>query len=213
MNAAFLSAMTLTTEGVALWLQYSAPVWVFLAGVLLFKEQPTYRDRWMIVGVIGGVTLILLGQWSDAQRYPSNLAGAAWGTVSGIALAGVFLSLRRISHLDPLWVVALCHGAAALILAPFVLGQTALPTPAQLLWLVAFGGLQMGLPYVLFTRGLRTIPTHEASCLALLEPMLVCLWVYLVWGNAPEYRPPDAWTLVGGASILVGLGVRYAYPD
>jgi drug/metabolite transporter (DMT)-like permease len=162
----------------------------------------------MIGGVGLGVALILLGQWRMAQSYPQAWIGAIWGLVAGVSLAGVFLSLRRLARLDTLWVVSLCHLAAAVLLAPFVVG-TAWPNTPQFVWLAAFGGVQMGLPYVLFTRGVRSLPAHEAACLALLEPLLVCLWVYLAWGNTPAYRPPDAATLAGGGLILLGLIARY----
>ena len=210
MNAAFLMAMTLTNEGAALWLQYSAPLWVYLLGVGLLGEPATRRDTWMIAGVTCGVAVILCGAWRGGGMMPHQGVGAAWGLTSGLALAGVFLSLRRLSGLDPLWVVAVCHLTAAAALAPWVLTRYAWPSAGQLMWLVAFGAIQMGLPYVLFTRGLRTVPAHEASCLALLEPLLVSLWVYLAWGRSPDYRPPDTWTWAGGILILLGLLVRYS---
>ena len=57
-------------------------------------------------------------------------------------------------------------------------------------------------------RGLRTIPGHEATGIALTEPLLVPVWVYLAWGDAPDW-----WTLVGGGLILVGLAIRYLVPQ
>ena len=68
----------------------------------------------------------------------------------------------------------------------------------------------MGLPYLLFARGLRHIPGHEAAGLSLLEPLLVPVWVYVAWHGAADYKPPSWWTYVGGGCILVGLLIRYA---
>jgi drug/metabolite transporter (DMT)-like permease len=68
----------------------------------------------------------------------------------------------------------------------------------------------MGLPYVLFARGLRHIPSHEGSGLALLEPLLVPVWVFLAWGRLSTYEPPRWWTYAGGGLILAGLTIRYA---
>ncbi len=62
----------------------------------------------------------------------------------------------------------------------------------------------MGIPYLLFARGVRRISGHEAAAIALLEPLLVPLWVYWAWGNTTSWA-----TLVGGALILAGLLVRY----
>jgi drug/metabolite transporter (DMT)-like permease len=77
------------------------------------------------------------------------------------------------------------------------------------LFLAGFGVLQMGLPYVLFARGLKMTPSHEASGIGLLEPVLLPVWVYLAWHGAPNYEPPQWWTLLGGAMILAGLAWRY----
>ena len=70
----------------------------------------------------------------------------------------------------------------------------------------------MGIPYVLFSRGLRFVAGHEASCIALLEPIVLPLWVYLAWGSITGYEPPAIWTLIGGGLILTGLLIRYVGP-
>ena len=67
----------------------------------------------------------------------------------------------------------------------------------------------MGLPYVLFARGLKSVPSHEASGIGLLEPVLLPVWVFLAWRHAADYSPPQWWTLVGGGLILAGLIVRF----
>ena len=79
--------------------------------------------------------------------------------------------------------------------------------------LTAFGVLQMGVPYVLFSRALRTIPSHEASCIGLLEPVVLPLWVFVAWSQTPTYQPPAVWTLVGAGLILVGLLFRFSGRD
>jgi len=63
----------------------------------------------------------------------------------------------------------------------------------------------MGLPYVLFARGLKVISSHEASGLSLLEPVLVPLWVFVAWRTAADYEYPAITTLIGAGLILVGL--------
>jgi drug/metabolite transporter (DMT)-like permease len=70
--------------------------------------------------------------------------------------------------------------------------------------LVAFGIMQMGLPYVLFARSLKTIPGHEAAGIGLAEPILMPIWALLAWGITLDW-----WTLVGGGFILAGLVARY----
>ena len=64
----------------------------------------------------------------------------------------------------------------------------------------------MGLPYVLFARGLRHIAGHEATGIGLLEPIVMPVWVWLVWQESPQW-----WTLAGGGLILAGLAIRYVF--
>ncbi len=78
----------------------------------------------------------------------------------------------------------------ALILLPWLVG-TALPTAAQLGWLFVFGAAQMGLPYWLMTRGLRTVSPQEAGTLTLLEPLLNPVWAYLATLASPQPEIPD----------------------
>jgi drug/metabolite transporter (DMT)-like permease len=107
--------------------------------------------------------------------------------------------------------VALNHVVTAAVLSPYVVRHGDLwPAGWQWLFVAGLGMFQMGLPYLLFARGLRSVPSHEASAITLLEPVFVPLWVFLAWHNAANYTPPRWWTLVGGALILTGLSIRYA---
>lgn len=63
----------------------------------------------------------------------------------------------------------------------------------------------MALPYVCLVRGLRTVTSQEAILIALIEPIVLPIWVLLVWREVPEW-----WTIAGGGIILAGLLIRYA---
>jgi DME family drug/metabolite transporter len=102
------------------------------------------------------------------------------------------------------FLVALNHLVTAILYAPYVLSQEHWPAGTQWVYLVGFGMFQIGLPYVIFARGLRTVTGHESSFLTLLEPLLVPVWVYWAWGDMPTGS-----TLAGGGLILTGLVLRY----
>ena len=73
--------------------------------------------------------------------------------------------------------------------------------------LFVMGALQLGLPYLLFSKGLQSVSLQEASLIALIEPVLNPIWVVLAVGEIPSSA-----TIAGGALILLGLGVRYMWP-
>ena len=204
MNVAFLTALTHTTAANAIWLQYTAPVWVFAFGACCLRETVKKRDWWLLACAVSGVGLILAFELRG-----QSLQGVIYGLLAGLTYAGVVLSFRWLRDEDPAWLVAVNHGATALILLPYAISVDVWPSGRQTVFLAAFGIFQMGVPYWFFARGLRTIPGHEASSIVLLEPILVPLWVYWAWHNEPSYQAPDWWTLCGGGLILLGLTLRY----
>ena len=207
MNYTYLTAMAKGSAANAIWLQFTAPIWVLVAGVLLFGEKATRRDLWLVAFSAAGVGVILF-----YESRGKSLEAVLWGLASGLFYAGVVLSLRNLRSMDATWLAAVNHTVTAAVLAPLALAPlwqesaSSVPLPGGIQWLLlaGFGILQMGVPYVLFTRGLRSIPAHEGANIGLLEPLLVPVWVYLAWGD-----PPAWWTLVGGGLILVGLLLRY----
>ena len=205
MNYAFLNAMTLTTEANAIWLQYTAPVWVFAVGVFVLGEPVDRRDGWLLLFCALGVGLILC-----CEIRGQSPAGVIFGLLGGVTYAAVVLCLRQLRREDGAWLVMLSNAVTALLFFPFVAHYHIWPSGHQMLYLAGFGMFQMGLPYLLFARAVRHVVGHEASAILLLEPLLVPVWVFIAWGRSPAYEPPAWWTLVGGACILAGLAVRYA---
>jgi drug/metabolite transporter, DME family len=203
MNYTYLTAMAKGSAANAIWLQCTAPVWVLLAGVFFFRERAVLRD-WLLIGfVAAGVSFILFFESSSLAP-----EAAAWGLISGLFYAGVVLCLRQLRDLDPIWLAALNHLVTALALAPFAYQSSIFPAGIQWLLLAAFGIFQMGLPYVLFARGLKRITGHEATGIGMIEPLLMPTWVYLAWGDRPAW-----WTFVGAGLIFVGLMIRYWGPS
>ncbi len=206
MNVTYLSAMILTTPANAIWLQSAAPWWVFLFSVAVFREPVVRRDLIPLGFGMAGVGTILA---FEILAHPDqNLAGIACGVASGVAYGGVVFFMGRLNTENASWLVALNHAIAAAAMFPLVLYFGLWPSPNQLFVLAAFGALQMAVPYLLLIRGLRSIRAQEAVSIGLIEPVLMPLWTYLIWGVTAAW-----WTILGGALILIGLLYRYVYLD
>jgi len=206
MNWCYLSAMVETEVTNAIWLQYTAPVWVFLASAFLFREKIHPLDWMLLAFAFLGVALIIVCEIQGESR-----RGVIYGLLSGLFYGGIAVSLRWLRDLESAWLVAMAHLATALVLSPYLmLHPERWPSGPQWFFLAGLGMLQLGLPYWLFARGLKTVTSHEASGISLLEPLLVPVWVFIAWRHTATYTPPQWWTLVGGASILTGLILRYA---
>lgn len=200
MNISFVTAQALGSAANAILLQYTAPMWTYLACVWWLGEPRDIRSRNAVfIGSIG-ILVIVVGGWQEAQ-----LDVIALGLFSGTMYAGVLICLRVLREASSQWLILLNHAVSGLVLLPFVLilapPQATLP---QWTVLFLFGALQMAVPYFLMARGLRSVSPQEAGTITLLEPLLNPLWAYLVSGEVPSH-----WSFVGGAFILGALAWRY----
>ncbi len=201
MNFLYMTAMSLTTAANAIWLQNTAPWWVFLVSVYWLHETVRPRDLIPLLFGMSGIALIL---WNELQ------GAAQWGSICGLAsafgYAAVVLFLRVLRDVNSAWLVAVNHLVTAALLLPFVWWHDVWPTTYQLLVLAAFGFFQMALPYLLFSWGLKSVTGQEATAIGLLEPVLLPGWAFLTRDEVPAW-----WTIAGGAIILAGLTLRYGF--
>jgi drug/metabolite transporter, DME family len=201
MSGLYLTAMSLTTAANAIWLQNTAPWWVFLIGAVWLREPVRRRDLAPLVCCVIGVSTILSFEL---------LGGVEWGALCGLAsafgYAAVVLFLRQLRTEDSAWLVVINQLGTVAVLLPVVLYVGYWPSGAALLVLAAFGFLQMALPYLLFGWGLKHISCNEAVVIGLLEPILLPVWAYFTRGEIPHW-----WTIAGASVILLGLALSYAW--
>src|SRR5262245_8790316 len=207
MNTTFVSSMALGKAADAILLQYTAPMWMYLACVGWLGEPADRRSLITVfIGLAGIAVIITGGLFAPGDGEPAAapaLVVLALGLGSGLTYAGVLICLRVLRDQAAPWLTVQNHLFAALVLVPFVWAASA-PTLAQWGVLFLFGAVQMGLPYFLMARGLRSVSPQEAGAITLLEPILNPLWAFLVAGETPSL-----WTLGGGAFILGALAWRY----
>jgi drug/metabolite transporter, DME family len=198
MNITFISAQALGTAANAIFLQYSAPLWMYLAAVFLLGEPADRRSTiTLFVGLLG-IAVIVAGGWTEGELLVVGI-----GLASGVTYAGVLVCLRVLRGLSPRWLTVWNHLLSGLILVPLIWSLRP-PTTLQFVVLFLFGAVQMGLAYWLVAHGLKTVSPQEAGTLTLLEPLLNPVWAYLVASEVPQPM-----TFVGGAIILGALAWRY----
>ena len=195
----FVAATAGTRSANAIFLQYAFPLLVAIGGWLFYRERVTRRTALALAIGMGGVAVILIGSWR-----PQDRAGLIYGVGSAFALAGFVLLQRRIREGSPLGLTSLYNLIAAAAILPFAWGRFDVP-PEALGLVVMMGVVQIGLPYVLFIKGLRVLPAAEAGLVCLIEPVLNPLWVWLI-----VHEEPGGWTMLGAGLILVALAARYA---
>ena len=196
----FVLATKLTTAANAIFIQDTAPLWVLVLSPALLDERPT-RGELLAIPVYGlGLGLFFLDELTAGQ-----VAGNVVALGSGVAFAFSLVGLRLLRH----------EGPAALVWGNAIAALVALPlwsrgpaaTGADLAILAYLGVFQLGLAYLLFSRGIAGTPAIEASLLVLLEPALNPIWTFLVAGERP-----GPWAIAGGAVVLGATAWRTVAP-
>jgi len=197
MILSFVSATKMTTAANAIFLQYTAPVYVLLFAPLLLREPFRRADLVTLVFALLGMTLFFVGKLEAGA-----LAGNVVAVFSGLFFGGVILFLRRDTTRDAMASVLLGNLLAALLALPLSWGHLALDAKGAALVLF-LGVVQMGVSYLLYVRGLAVVPAAEASLLSMLEPVLSPIWVLIGIGERPT-----AWAALGGAIVLSAVAGR-----
>jgi drug/metabolite transporter (DMT)-like permease len=193
----FVSATKMTTAANAIFLQYTGPLYVLALGPFLLKEPFRKIDAAAVAVALGGMSLFFVGRLD-----PGALTGNLVAVVSGVFFGLTILLLRRDASGDAIPSVIAGNFAAAALALPFAWGRLGLDAKGALLVLF-LGVVQLGISYVLFVGGLKTVPAAEASLLGMLEPMFNPLWAFLGLGERPS-----TWAALGGAIVLAAVAGR-----
>jgi DME family drug/metabolite transporter len=166
-------------------------------------KEPIRRREPIFMAALGvGLALFFVGNEAGSVTAPDPFKGNILAALSGLSWACAVTGLRYMGKQSG----AASGSAAAVVLGNLIAFLFCLPQalpvvsfrPADVVIVVALGVLQIGLAYVLLNYGLRHVGALEASLLLLAEPVLNPLWAWLVHGERPS-----AWTLAGGAVIVV----------
>lgn len=202
----FIVANKLTTSAHAVFLQAAAPLYLVLLGPWLLGERMHASDVPFLVVVGLGLVLLFAGSVTPSSTAPQPLLGNLVAAASGVTWALVLVGVRYISRDDGLRgaMTATFYGN---VLAFLLCAPLAFPVvgAGSVDWLVIgyLGCFQLGLAYVMLTRGIGQLPALEASLLLLLEPALNPLWTFLAHGETPGLLGS-----LGGGLVLVATTAR-----
>jgi drug/metabolite transporter (DMT)-like permease len=192
----FITATKLTTAANAIFLQYTLPLYVVILAYWFLGERPQRAD-WVTLPLILIGLLLFFG---DGLNWDSVL-GNVIAILSGISMAVMMVALRREKEGNPTQTLLLGTILSALIGLPFLAQeQFTFTSVGMALYLGLF---QIGLPSVLYSTAMKSVPALEATLIVTLEPILNPMWVFLVIGEAPS---PLA--LMGGLVVLGAIALR-----
>jgi drug/metabolite transporter (DMT)-like permease len=194
----FVMATKQTKAANAIFLQYTAPVYVLIFEPLIYKEQFRLRDLVTVLACLGGMGLFFVG-----QLRPQDIEGNVMALASGLCFAFYFLLLRHPRAREVNRASSVIYGN---LLAVITLAWWGLPALLNLnrhdaLSVTYLGVVQLGISYVLFTKGMaRGVRSLDAGIICYIEPVLNPVWVFLVLGERPS-----RWALLGGTIIVAAV--------
>jgi len=195
----FVTATRLTTAANAIFLQYSAPVFLLFLEPWSFHQPFPRRDLGAVLACVGGLALFFAGHL-DRGGALGNLLGLGSGL--GLALFSLQLKWQRVRHpgLSPYAIVVFGNLLVAAVCLPLALPGMRLNV-AQALALLYLGVLQLGISYMLFTAGMRYLSATAALITCMLEAVFNPVWVFLGIGERPS-----GFALLGGIVVLAVVG-------
>jgi len=206
----FVCATKLTTSANAIFLQFTAPVYVLLLEPLMFRERYKPRDFLVVAACLGGMSLFFTGELSAAD-WRGNTAAL----LSGVCFALFMLLLRHpqtravnraASVIYGNFLLAAVAGASLIIVPELTASENAIGI-RDVLIVLYLGIVQIAIAYSFFTLGIaRGARSLDAAIVGYIEPLLNPLWVFLIIRERPATP-----ALVGGAIIISAVIAHAAW--
>jgi DME family drug/metabolite transporter len=194
----FVVATKLTTAANAIFLQYTAPIYVLILEPLFYKEKFRRADLITVAVCVMGMSLFFVG-----KLRPQDIAGNLTALASGLCFAFYILLLRHPRSQIVNRASSVIYGNLLLVIFTAPAGIAALEyITVQDFGIVFFLGVfQIGVAYTFFTLGMaRGVRSLDASIVGYIEPVLNPLWVFLFLGERPTN-----WALIGGTIIITAV--------
>ena len=197
-STCYFSALNYTSLAVAAILLYTAPFFVMLLSLILFKEKMNGKKVLALLLAFSGCVLVS-GVGADTAF---SWKGITLGIGSGFfyALYSIF-GRYAINRGYGAWTMTFytflfCSIGCAFLSDWQVIGS-ALGNSDTVLWILGLGLVTAFLPYVLYSMGLESMESSKASILASVEPVVSALFGVFVFREVLS-----VWGILGIAMVL-----------
>ena len=192
---AYVFALLYNTVANALFIFSCAPFVAGFLGWILLGERVATRTWFAIGGAMAGLT-VMVGSELAVSRYLGTLI-ALWIPIAYAASIIVIRSSKRENMLAALCLAGLVSGGlSAIFVTDYAL------TLQDLIISLYLGVFQAGIGFTLVVLGTRYIPAAQVGLLAMVEPVLAPIWVWIGVGEVPGLA-----TIVGGAIIFSAITI------
>jgi len=190
---AYVFALLYNTVANALFIFSCAPFVAGFLGWILLGERVATRTWFAIGAAMAGLT-VMVGSELAVSRYLGTLI-ALWIPIAYAASIIAVRSSKRENMLAALCLAGLVSGGlSAIFVTDYAL------TLQDLIISLYLGVFQVGVGFTLVVLGTRYVPAAQVGLLAMVEPVLAPIWVWMGVGEVPGLA-----TIVGGAIIFLAI--------
>lgn len=207
--SAFVYATKTTYAANAIFLQYTAPVYILILAPFILKEKFRAADLVTVALCLGGMSLFFLEPSTAGTKTAADVfAGNIAGLISGVFFGLYFVMLRHPRSLkNPNPAISVFYGnlLVVLLMLPIIWNNPPADITIQNILILLFLGIfQIGIAYLLFTKGIAAgVRSLDASIIGFIEPMLNPVWVFLVLDEKPS-----GWAILGGVVIIFAVALH-----
>ncbi|MBQ9814555.1 MAG: EamA family transporter [Lachnospiraceae bacterium] len=174
----YTTANKMTTAGNTVVLEFTAPIFVLLLEMIIFRKKPTKLDVVATILIFAGIVCFFVDSLSAG-----NMLGNFLALLSGITYAGVFM-MGEAKGADSRSSTFFGMCINIIVCLPFVFRED-IPATQSNEWiaLIALGVVQVGLAYVFLNLSLKTTSAVVSCLMVGIEPILNPILVAVFYGE------------------------------
>ena len=209
-STCYFSALNYTSLAVAAILLYTAPFFVMLMSLVLFKEKMNGKKVFALLLAFTGCVLVSGVGGDESFSWIGILLGLGSGFF--YALYSIF-GRYAINRGYGAWTMTFytflfCSIGCAFLSDWQVIGSVMAADSANILWVLGLGFVTAFLPYVLYSAGLEHMESSKASILASVEPVVSALFGVFVFHETMSLWGVLGIVMVLGAIVVLNIKMK-----
>lgn len=192
----FVAATKMTTAANAIFLQFTASIWVAVFSKVFLKHRLRKSDLISI-----GIIVLSMGLFFINKFDTSSFLGNLMGLGAGLSFAG-FITLASTKK-EGTGIYPVIYGSILTFLVGLPFYTPAIFQPISVGAVLLLGIFQIGLSYVLYTKSMEFVTAVDGILIPVIEPILNPIWVMLTINEVPTI-----YALIGGLIMIITITLR-----
>jgi drug/metabolite transporter (DMT)-like permease len=194
----FVIATKMTTAVNAIFLQFTAPIYLLVLEPIFLKTKFEAKNVITILFCIAGMILFFIGRLELGNIYGNIIAIG-----SGICFAFFALLVKwkkQKSKSGNTLHSVIIGNALVSVTAIFLIFPNFSLSTIEALSLFYMGVFQIGISYMIFNEGIKYVSATESMIIAMIEAIFNPIWVFIGIGEVPSI-----YSIIGGLIIMSAI--------